>query len=233
MRSRSKGAVIDSQAPHNASFSATLRVRERRLAGRLEGFGDIVFGFAVSQSALQLPVVHGHVDLGHPAALIFYFLTFGLLASLWLIYHRMLSGAFKPTGIDLLLSFAYLALISLVPYAMYEITHNNDATSGRSALSYYLALYAVMTVFATVLTLRNVRRGFFYMDAEERDYAWLTLLRQAVLCAMMSVALGVDLLTGPVAAGIFLCFIPIVVRLIRKSFPHSPSAARLRVKPTR
>jgi uncharacterized membrane protein len=204
--------------------------RERRLAGRLEGFGDIVFGFTVSQCALQLPIVSGHIDIGNPIALLLYFGTFAVIASLWLIYHRMLSGTFKPAGVDLALPFAYLALVSLIPYAMYEIAHNSDTQSARTSLFYYLAIYATMTSLSAVLTFRNMRRGYFYLDAGERDHAWLALLRQLVLCGMMSAAIVINAFAGPARAGLFLFLIIVAVRVARMLFPRAPSAARLRIQ---
>ena len=222
--------TIESHATSDDSFSATLRARERRLAGRLEGFGDIVFGFAVSQCALQLPVSNGHVAIANPITLLLYFGTFAVLVSLWLIYHRMMSGTYKPSGLDLLIPFAYLALVSLVPFAMYEIAHNNQSSaSARSALLGYLTLYAAMTALSTVLSFRNLRRGYFFLGEEDRNHAWQIFLRQSVLCVTMTLALGVDALAGATRAGIFLCSLFVVIRLPRWLFPRAPSAARLRL----
>lgn len=223
--------MIDAHSTKDGSFASTLSLRERRLAARLEGFGDIVFGFAVSQCALQLPTKGGHVDIEHPIALLLYFGTFGVLASLWLFYHSMMSGTFKPSGADLLIPFAYLALVSLVPYAMYEITHNfQSAADARTALLGYLALYATMTALSTVLMFRNLRRGYLFSSDEDRDCAWLTFLRQAVLCVMMTIAFGIDYLAGASLAGIFLFSIILAVRLVRALLPRAPSAELLHIK---
>lgn len=215
---------------HENAFSATLSPRERRLAGRLEGFGDIVFGFAVSQCALQLPLKGGQVDLSRPLVLLLYFGTFAVLASLWLIYHRMLSGTYRPRGIDLVIPFAYLALVSLVPFALFSLSHNGTTLEGaRAALLDYLLLYSGMTALATILTLRNLRRGYFYSNGEERDFAWTVFLRQAVLWVMMSSGLVLDIVAGPTQAGIFLLLIIPAIRIARWRFPHAPPAERLRL----
>jgi len=211
------------------SFSATLSARERRLAGRLESFGDIVFGFAVSQCALQLPYVRGSVDISHPLALLLYFGTFAVLASLWLIYHRVLSGTFKPTGIDLVIPFAYLALVSLVPFAMYQLSHNASADSARSALFGYLILYTLMTALAATLALRNLRRGYFFLTEEERNFAWVVFLRQAVLSAMMAGGLVLNYYFGASIGGFFLFLIIPAIRVARTRFKRAPSAQRLGV----
>ncbi len=184
--------------PHPA-FAETLTPRERRLAGRLEGFGDIVFGFAISQCALLLTNAGGRVDLSRPAALAVYIGTFALLASLWLIYHRMMSSAFKPAGIDLVLAFSYLALVSLMPYAMYALTHQvASLEAARVAFAEYSALYALLTALAAAITMRNLRRGWYGFADGERDLVWLGFVRNCAVCTFMSIGLVVDLATGPV-----------------------------------
>ncbi len=206
--------------------------RERRLAGRLEGFGDIVFGFAVSECALQLPITNGHVDIQHPLALFAYFGTFAVLASLWLIYHRIMSGTYRPTGIDLFFPFAYLALVTLIPFGMYGLRFSHTTVaSARAALLTYLILYAATTALAAILAYRNLRRGYFYLSGDDRDRAWLVVLRQVVLCAMMCGAIVVDSLLGPSSAGVFTLLIVVAMRAAIVRFPHPPSAARLRVEP--
>jgi uncharacterized membrane protein len=221
--------TIAAQPLHDNAFSNTLSPRERRLAGRLEGFGDIVFGFAVSQCALQLPLRSGRVDLSRPLAVLLYFGTFAVLASLWLIYHRMMSGTYQPRGIDLIIPFAYLALVSLVPFALYGLSHNATLEGAQVALLDYLVLYSGMTALATILTFRNLRRGYFYLDAEGRDFAWLAFLRQAVLCGMMTTGLVINSVAGPSQAGIFLLLIVPAIRVARWRFPHAPSAGQLRL----
>jgi uncharacterized membrane protein len=230
--------AMDAHPSHEIAFAATLTPRQRRLGARLEGFGDIVFGFAVSQCALQLPNTDGHVDLAHPLALLLYFATFALVASLWLIFHRLLSGAYVASGIDLLIAFAYLALVSLIPYAMYGIAHGTPAPSApaetiaraRSAVGAYTSLYALMTLLAAILSVRNLRRGYAYFDAEDRRLAWLTFLRQAILCAMMSGGLAIDRFFGPSWAGLELAFIGPAIALARL-VSRVPSSALLRAIP--
>ncbi len=190
--------------------------RERRLAGRLE--------------ALRLPIVRGHADIGHPISLLLYFGTFAVIASLWLIYHRMLSGTYKPAGLDLALIFAYLALVSLIPCATYEIARNGNSETARTTPFSYFALYATMTALSPIATVRTIRRGYFYLQPDERDFTWLTLLRQIVLCAMMTAALGINAFAGPARAGLFLFLLLVAFRLARRLFPCAPSAERLRIR---
>jgi uncharacterized membrane protein len=104
----------------NAAFEATLTPNQRHLARRLESFGDVVFGFTISQLALQfsLPQVpSGLVAHGYSYAI--YAITFAAIALLWLSYHQMLSATYAPLPLDLLVTFGFLGFTGLVPYAMY------------------------------------------------------------------------------------------------------------------
>lgn len=210
--------------PPPQSFEATLSLGERRLASRLEGFGDIVFGFAISQCALQLPTANGHVTMLAPFSILLYFGTFSLVATLWLGFHRLMSGTFSPTGIDLFGAFAYLALVSLFPYAMYGITHTfaNEAAA-RTALVQYAGLYAAIMAIAASLTLRSMRRGWYHTTPRDRDAVWTAFVRRVVLAIEMASALVLDVTFGPAIAGFFLFTIPVVVRVSRMRFAHAPS----------
>ena len=221
---------MDAHQSHETAFPATLTARERRLSGRLEGFGDIVFGFAVAQCALQLPTTNGHVDLAQPLALAFYFATFALVATLWLIFHRLMSGTYVPSGIDLFIAFAYLALVSLIPYGMYSLTHGAPTLArARSAVGAYTAIYATMALLAAILSMRYIRRGYFYLGDDDRDHAWATFVRQAILFVLMAGGLCLDRFFGPAWAGLeLLCIFP-AIRVVRWRFPHSPSAEALRI----
>jgi len=224
---RRKAIGTDRDLP---DFSSTLSARERRLAGRLEGFGDIVFGFAISQCALMLTNARGRVDISHPAALLLYFGTFASLALLWLSYHRMLSTAFRPGRTDLVLAFAFLAFVSLMPYAMYAQTHDlATRESARRAVGEYSALYALLTGIGLVIAIRNLRRGWYFFDEAERDRVWQTFVRSCVLCCVMGVSTIVDAVVGPAASGLTDLSIPVIIRVARLGFPHPPSAAKLRI----
>ena len=215
------------------AFTATLPRHERRLAGRLEGFGDIVFGFAVSQCALQLPVSGGYVELtAKPFGLFLYFATFAILASLWLNYHRLMSGAFRPAALDLFLAFAYLALVSLMPFAAFAITHHAATlASARVSVATYAGIYAPLSAITATVYYRNLRRGWYASDSDERDRTWRGFLRALVLTVLVSAALFIDLTAGPSWGGFTFFAIPIAIRVLRARYPHAPRAERLGIPP--
>jgi uncharacterized membrane protein len=143
-----------------------------------------------------------------------------------------MSGAFKPARIDLFLAFAYLALVSLMPFAMYAITHvdeNNDYSSAQSALAEYTTLFAAMMALASVVYIRNLRRGWWTFDDEERNKTWASFVRCCVLIAVMSVAFIVDAVFGPVYCSIVFFAIFPVMALARRRLSVAPSAERLRL----
>ena len=217
--------------PLHRSFSATLSARDRRLSSRIEGFGDIVFGFGVSQCALQLPTDRGHVDLSRPLSLLVYFLTFALIASLWMTFHRMMSSTFRPAGIDLFAAFAYLALISLIPYAMYATHVATSLNAARSALLEYMTVYAAASAIAAFITWRNLRRGWPYLDEAERDLIWLAFLHRLIVGVFMIVGIAVDYFFGPAPGGSVLLLIFVGIRIARTRLGHAPIVLGTSAKP--
>jgi uncharacterized membrane protein len=216
----------DPATSETPSYHDRLPRHQRRLATRLESFGDIVFGFAVSQCALELPTRHGHVDVSHPLGLLLYFGTFALLASLWLIYHRMMAGAYKPAGLDLFLAFAFLAFVSLMPFALFAMSHESTTlATARVAVADYTALYALLTAIGAVVNLRNLRRED-RDRTEERDRTWMAFLRLTALFSIMLLTFCLDLAFGPLGSTPLTMAIPIAIRVLRRRFPHAPRVAR-------
>lgn len=149
---------------------------------------------------------------------------------MWLTYHRTLSGPFKPTTPDLFLAFTYLALVSLLPYAMYSITRSQDDLAAvRAAIAEYAILFSLMMFVAAALTLRNLRRGWWVLDDKERDLTWFALVRRSVLCAMMLLAVTIDLTVGPTASSFVFLSIIVAISLVRITVKRAPSAAALRI----
>jgi uncharacterized membrane protein len=214
----------------NAGLAADPSVRERRLAGRLEGFGDIVFGFAISQCALLLTNASGRVDISRPISLAVYLGTFALIVSLWLIYHRMVSAGFRPAGLDLFLAFAFLALVSLMPYAMYAQIHATASLqAATAAVAEYSLLYSVLMAIGATVNVRNLRRAWYDMNEPDRNRTWLAVIRQCILAAVMAIGLVVDLTVGPTWSGYIYVTIVLFMRIARSRFGRAPSAAKLRI----
>lgn len=178
--------------------------RERHLARRLEGFGDVVFGFAIAQLALQLDLPKTPAELyGHPIKYVLYFATFTLLALLWLAFHRVLTATYRPTRTDLALTFGYLAFVGLVPYAMYANVHFAGATdSAGIGLATYLTCAVGTAATLSVISFRNCVRARATADFDSLRRQWRGAVALGYVSAVMLVALAVDLTLGVTVAPI-------------------------------
>ncbi len=191
------------------TYRETLADKDAHLARRLEGFGDVVFGFSVSQLALQLSLPQTPQDLvSNPIRYFLYFATFAALAGFWLRFHRMLSGAFRPAPFDLVAVFFYLAFIGLVPYALYANAHfamNGSLQGGRIGLAAYLLCIAMLSLSSAAVQLRNFLRGYYFFDERERRKAWESSVVSIAVTLTAAFALTADITAG-VAAGGFAAF---------------------------
>jgi uncharacterized membrane protein len=208
------------------SFEATLTESQRHLKRRLEGFGDVVFGFAMSQLVYQLVVPNTPADLMHPARFLLYFGTFAALTALWFNYHRMLSGAFVPEGVDFILTFVFLAFVTIVPYAMHVYALFISHVSWiRPGIGVYLACAVGTAAPSCVIAWRNLYRGWAHATLAERRHAWLRVLRITPVASVLAFALFVDIavpfdlafgIVPPAAIALFL--FPIVIPAARRVF---------------
>ncbi len=174
------------------------------MARRLEGFGDVVFGFSIAQLALQLDLPRTPGDLyGHPIRYVLYFATFALLALLWLAYHRMLAGAYRPTRVDLTVTFIYLAFVGLIPYAMYANAHfaTVSTEAARDGFATYLICAIGTSTAAAVVLYRNLLRGWEPATPQVRLRQWRGIVAFACVAAVMTLALIVDVTVGVIAGG--------------------------------
>ena len=127
----------------------------QRFTRRLEAFSDIVFGFALAQSAVALEVPKTLADFGsHRIELVYFVLTFVLIAQFWLIHYRIFHYVFAARTIDIVLNFLLLGTVALLPYALRIWIHFPDSVIG--GVAYALALGGGFTL-VTMLELRGLR----------------------------------------------------------------------------
>jgi uncharacterized membrane protein len=221
------------------AFHDTLHARDRRLVLRLESLSDVVVGFAMSQLVIQLPQVGKALrplDLFHILA---YFVTFTVLVTLWLTFHRLMTSGFKPGRLDMFLAFVYLAFTSLMPYALnanFSVQARLGAAASAAEVSsveaawgigLYAGCFLATLVTAATIFWRNLRRAWFDYDTEERDAVWQSFLRNASLTIVMLLVLIVDFAVRPqlAAVGFMGLFIPLAI--IRRWFRKAPPPNRL------
>jgi len=216
------------------AFHESLNARDRRLATRLEGLGDVVVGFAMSQLVIQLPQLGKAFHVRDAFHVFAYFITFAVLVTLWLSFHRMVTQGFKPGRLDLFIVFVYLAFTSLMPYAMnanfsVQARFGSGVTAAEASwgIGIYCGCFFATLVTSATIYWRNLRRAWYTFDDEERDSVWLSALRTTSVGAAMLIILTADVIAGPERASYFflLLFLPMLV--IRRWFKKAPRSQPL------
>jgi uncharacterized membrane protein len=202
---------------------AALSPAERHFTHRLEAFGDVVFGFTISQLAFGFTPPRAPADLlDNPVKYVIYAVTFGLIALLWIRYHRMLSSAFRPQPADLVIVFTYLAFTGLVPYAM---SANVRLLANYASSTYGFGAYMICAVgtqtMAALLAARNYRRAAPFMSFDEALALYKRLVITAATAGLCVVLLIGDVVVGPVAGFGFavLWFMPDLIRRRVRTIP--------------
>jgi uncharacterized membrane protein len=125
-----------------------------RFTRRLEAFSDIVFGFALAQSAVALEVPKNPGDIGaHLTELIYFGGTFILIFMFWMMHYRIFHYVFAARTLDVLLNFLLLGIIALLPYALRLYIRFPESALGGAA--YAVALGVGLTLI-TALEVRGL-----------------------------------------------------------------------------
>jgi uncharacterized membrane protein len=212
----------------NAAFDATLTPNQRHLTRRLESFGDVVFGFTISQLALQFSLPKVPADLvAHSFSYAIYAITFTAIALLWLSYHQMLAATYAPLPFDLAVTFAFLAFTGLVPYAMYAYLHFITSPEGvRYGLGAYLVCALGTTTTSTLMRTRNYLRGAAYLETDERFGSFRRLILTSTLIPVFVIDLAIDVTGHPFSAGLFFFVLPVISAIGRRLIRSAPVPGR-------
>jgi hypothetical protein len=126
-----------------------------RFTRRLEGFSDIVFGFALAQSAfaLEIPKTLDGV-YAKSGDLFFFAVTFAVIAAFWIMHYRVFHYAFAGGRIDVILNFVLLAAVALLPYVLRLYIQFPDSVIGSAA---YAAELGVGFSLLAALEIRGLR----------------------------------------------------------------------------
>jgi uncharacterized membrane protein len=129
--------------------------------GRLEGISDGIMAVAITLLALGIdaPVrepgesLLQAFDAQTLGAIGLFALSFFLIARFWLVHHRLFAGLPSTLQMDfVVLNFAFLAVICLVPFATTTYSRNpNDMT----ALVIYTAVVAGATILLSLMFHRS------------------------------------------------------------------------------
>jgi uncharacterized membrane protein len=161
-----------------------------RFTRRLEAFSDIVFGFALAQSAVALEVPKTLADIGsHRIELAYFVITFIVIVQFWMIHYRIFHYVFAARTADVALNFLLLGTVALLPYALRIWIRFPETVPG--AVAYALALGAAFSL-VTALEIRGLRG--LTGDARQR---WIGIaMRHAMAAAVFVVSLALFPLLG-------------------------------------
>ena len=222
------------------SFELTLTPAQHHLVHRLESFGDVIFGFSVSQLAFQLVLPKTPSDMIRPTNFAVYGATFIAIVYLWFIFHRMLSNQYAPLRLELIFTMIFLLFVTLVPYAMYTYVHFVGHVEWiRASFGPYLACSVGTTIPSAFIAWRNFPRAWYHLDAPTRLLRWRRVCIVTTLATFLTVALAVDALDPIQLAwgvipptGLVLSTVWLGILLVNRTVGRQlPSAEALRIPP--
>jgi uncharacterized membrane protein len=146
-----------------------LTQNQHRTIGRLESFGDIVFGFTLvlMASRLRVPDQPQALVAELPEVVIF-LLAFGILSFLWFRYHVILRDLFVPDTLGIVLNFVVLADIAVFPYPL-ELFFKFGPSSAIALAAYAVVFGVLMLSFGALYVKGLVQRGG-HLDKSARDW---------------------------------------------------------------
>jgi len=130
---------------------------------RIENLSDLVFGLALSISALSLLSKPPTTPAEFQGDLLAFAFSFLILISVWASYTRVMSVLPIETGTTLLLNYLMLLLVAFEPYLLYLVNQFGDITQDQlvndASVIYALDMGGLMAILA-----------FFYheLSVEER-----------------------------------------------------------------
>jgi uncharacterized membrane protein len=161
---------------------------DEKLTSRLEAFGDLVFGFSLSLIALRLDVPMRVDEILEPARWLTVIITFALICRFWLEHHRIFRHRFVVRTPDMVVNFAFLFGIAILPYAV------------QTFLRFYMQLVPVSLYMGDVililttlsfLRLRGLQQRRGEADEEARLRDWQRTVAQFSVALMAAALLGV------------------------------------------
>ena len=189
-----------------------------RFTRRLEAFSDIVFGFALAQSAVALDVPKSAGDvIAHTGELLYFVVTFVLIVMFWVMHYRIFHYVFVARRVDVLLNFLLLAVVALLPYALRIYIRFPDTALGSGA--YALALGIGLALIAA-LEIRGLRG----LSGEMRQRWTGIAMRHAIPAAVFLLSVPLFGLIGVWARYEWALTLPAMLLAKRLARANAPAA---------
>jgi len=151
------------------------RTGDERLTSRLEAFGDLVFGFSLSLIALRLDVPPRVEELFEPARWLTVVITFALICRFWLEHYRIFRHQFVVRTLDMVVNFAFLFGIAILPYAVQTFLRFEMQ---RAPFSIYIGDVVLVLTTLSFLRTRGLRQRRGDPDEEGRLNDWRRTVAQ-------------------------------------------------------
>ncbi|MBV8637489.1 MAG: DUF1211 domain-containing protein [Candidatus Eremiobacteraeota bacterium] len=163
--------------------------RSQRLVRRIEAFSDLVMGFSVGLLGLTLVVpTHAAVLLLHPLWLVSYFVTFGLIAFLWMRHQRLFSMYFIPLPACVVANFVFLSMLGLFVYFVQVFAHVRGEFDQAIAVIGYAGSYAVAMLALGFMYAVGTRERWKQLAPQDRFIGFSNASRALIVGTVLLLA---------------------------------------------
>ena len=160
---------------------------EERLVHRLEAFSDVVIGFTLAQSGVQLAVpAAGEAFHLRPFSLFAFLVTFGTVCGMWWSHHKLFDRYFVPVPPCIVLNFASLAGVVLVVYSLQLWLHTGP--HGSTAYAMYFGAFGFVCAMLAIQYAVGLRLRGDSMDAKVARDGRRALLRLTGLVVIFALS---------------------------------------------
>ncbi len=133
---------------------------QQHVIARLEGFTDVIFGFAIFTAAMNLKVPENAKDLVDQKFEFFvFFCNFVFITALWWQQHRIFAAYFKPTPLAIICHFAFLGCTAMLSYPLQlYMQHHKSLVVIQTYLAGFATVYFLQTllIFLGRQNLRSI-----------------------------------------------------------------------------
>jgi uncharacterized membrane protein len=161
---------------------------DEKLTSRLEAFGDLVFGFSLSLIALRLDVPSRADEILEPARWATIVITFALICRFWLEHYRIFRHRFIVRTPDMVVNFAFLFGIAILPYAVQIFLRFQMQLV---PISLYFGDVILVLTTLSFLRLRGLAQRRDDPDEQGRLLDWRRTVAQFSVAVMVTALLGV------------------------------------------
>ena len=161
------------------------------LVARLEAFSDIVIGFSLAETTVNLVVTKGLANyFAHPLGIIAYLGTFFIVARLWWAHSNIMHRYFELNRVMIAVNFIALAAIGLMVFSLQLLLHqdSNDSAEFMLAVRFYFVTFTAAFGSIAVMRLLGVQYRWAHLRPEERRDGTSRSLTTLAVCVPVIVA---------------------------------------------